>query len=90
VLTLVDISFFLIIIVLRMSVITESEKKRLRSLKEKKQAFKAKGQLIQQALSNLVSLLIFSSYIMGIYIRIYVYTYKLLTIIISFRIILKK
>lgn len=39
-----------------MSVITESERKRLRSLKEKKQAFKAKGQLIQQALSNLVSL----------------------------------
>jgi len=36
-----------------MSVITESEKKRLRSLKEKKQAFKAKGQLVQQALSNL-------------------------------------
>lgn len=41
-----------------MSVITESEKKRLRSLKEKKQAFKTKGQLIQQALSNLVSLLL--------------------------------
>jgi len=60
--------FFFIIIVLKMSVITESEKKRLRSLKEKKQAFKAKGQLIQQALSNLVSLLTFSSYIMGIYI----------------------
>lgn len=41
-----------------MSAITESEKKRLRSLKEKKQTFKAKGQLIQQALSNLVSLFI--------------------------------
>lgn len=38
-----------------MSVITESEKKRLQSLKAKKQAFKAKGQLIQQALKNLVS-----------------------------------
>lgn len=36
-----------------MSVISESEKKRLRSLKEKKQAFKAKNQLVQQALSNL-------------------------------------
>ncbi|XP_071562434.1 uncharacterized protein [Temnothorax nylanderi] len=36
-----------------MSTITESEKKRLRSLKEKKRAFKAKGQLIQQALRNL-------------------------------------
>ncbi|GAB1862626.1 Putative rna-binding protein [Camponotus japonicus] len=36
-----------------MSVITESEKKRLQSLKAKKQAFKAKGQLIQQALKNL-------------------------------------
>ncbi|XP_036144407.1 nucleolar protein 8 isoform X2 [Monomorium pharaonis] len=36
-----------------MSVITESEKKRLRSLKERKQAFKAKGQVIQQALRNL-------------------------------------
>ncbi|XP_011061588.1 PREDICTED: uncharacterized protein LOC105150294 [Acromyrmex echinatior] len=36
-----------------MSVITESEKKRLQSLKEKKQAFKAKGQFIQQALKNL-------------------------------------
>ncbi|XP_018404159.1 PREDICTED: nucleolar protein 8-like [Cyphomyrmex costatus] len=36
-----------------MSVITESEKKRLQSLKEKKQAFKAKEQLIQQALRNL-------------------------------------
>jgi len=58
-----------------MSVITESEKKRLRSLKEKKQAFKAKGQLIQQALNNLVSLLTFS-YITGIYIRyIRIYMY---------------
>ncbi|KYN35594.1 hypothetical protein ALC56_10154, partial [Trachymyrmex septentrionalis] len=37
----------------KMSVITESEKKRLQSLKEKKQAFKAKGQVIQQALKNL-------------------------------------
>ncbi|XP_011860506.1 PREDICTED: probable RNA-binding protein CG14230 [Vollenhovia emeryi] len=36
-----------------MSVITESEKKRLRSLKEKKQAFKAKRLIIHQALSNL-------------------------------------
>ncbi|KYM92089.1 hypothetical protein ALC53_01152 [Atta colombica] len=36
-----------------MSVITTSEKKRLQSLKEKKQAFKAKGQFIQQALKNL-------------------------------------
>lgn len=36
-----------------MSVISESEKKRLRALKERKRAFKAKGQLIQQALSNL-------------------------------------
>ncbi|KAL0108509.1 hypothetical protein PUN28_015209 [Cardiocondyla obscurior] len=36
-----------------MSIITESEKKRLRSLKEKKQSFKAKEQLIKQALSNL-------------------------------------
>lgn len=35
--------------------ITESEKKRLQSLKEKKQAFKVKGQFIQQALRNLVS-----------------------------------
>ncbi|XP_018301936.1 MATH and LRR domain-containing protein PFE0570w, partial [Mycetomoellerius zeteki] len=33
--------------------VTESEKKRLQSLKEKKRAFKAKGQLIQQALKNL-------------------------------------
>ncbi|KYN09476.1 hypothetical protein ALC57_18422 [Trachymyrmex cornetzi] len=37
----------------KMNVITESEKKRLQSLKEKKQAFKAKGQFIQQALKNL-------------------------------------
>ncbi|KAM0728776.1 putative RNA-binding protein [Formica fusca] len=36
-----------------MSMITESEKKRLQSLKEKKQAFKVKGQFIQQALRNL-------------------------------------
>ncbi|XP_011643059.1 nucleolar protein 8-like isoform X1 [Pogonomyrmex barbatus] len=36
-----------------MNVITESEKKRLQSLKEKEQAFKAKKQLIQQALRNL-------------------------------------
>lgn len=36
-----------------MNVITESENRRLRSLQEKKQSFKAKGQLIQQALSNL-------------------------------------
>ncbi|KMQ95446.1 putative rna-binding protein [Lasius niger] len=36
-----------------MSTITESERKRLQSLKEKKQAFKAKGQFIQQALKNL-------------------------------------
>lgn len=32
--------------------ISESEKKRLQSLKEKKQTFKAKGQFIQQALRN--------------------------------------
>lgn len=38
-----------------MSMVTESEKKRLQSLKEKKQAFKVKGQFIQQALRNLVS-----------------------------------
>ncbi|XP_029176004.1 nucleolar protein 8-like [Nylanderia fulva] len=36
-----------------MSTITESEKKRLQSLKEKKQAFKAKSQFLQQALRNL-------------------------------------
>ncbi|EZA48780.1 hypothetical protein DMN91_004913 [Ooceraea biroi] len=36
-----------------MSVITESERKRLQSLKEKKHAFKIKGQLIHQALSDL-------------------------------------
>ncbi|KAL6421840.1 hypothetical protein ACFW04_010979 [Cataglyphis niger] len=36
-----------------MSMITESEKKRLQSLKEKKQAFKVKGQFIQQALRNI-------------------------------------
>lgn len=36
-----------------MSTITESEKKRLQSLKEKKQAFKTKGQFLQQALRNL-------------------------------------
>jgi len=38
-----------------MSAILESEKKRLQSVKEKKQAFKTKNQFIQQALSNLVS-----------------------------------
>jgi len=37
------------------NIITESEKKRLQSLKEKKQAFKAKEQVIRQALNNLVS-----------------------------------
>lgn len=37
-----------------MSTIIESEKKRLQSLKEKKQAFKAKGKFLQEALRNLV------------------------------------
>lgn len=36
-----------------MSTIIESEKKRLQSLKEKKQAFKAKGKFLQEALRNL-------------------------------------
>lgn len=50
--------------------VTESEKKRLQSLKEKKRAFKAKGQLIQQALKNLVSL--FSCNCIIFYIYIYI------------------
>lgn len=68
-----------------MSTINESEKKRLQSLKEKKQAFKARGQLIKQALSNLVSKTIYcSKAIFFFYSYVHYYSILFIRIIVIF------